>query len=153
MDSKIGEDLIEKLPYGPGFLFVDGIDLIRDDQIQGHYHFKPNWSIFDDHFPELPVVPGVILTECAAQITLAIHGLYLWQTEGNKSEGQFALAEVQMNYFKPVYPNDIVIVRGSPVYFRFNKLKTRVQLSKNDGERVAEGLISGMLTANNWSKS
>ena len=36
-----------------------------------------------------------------------------------------------MDYLKPVYPNEKVIVKGNPIYFRFNKLKTRVVLSNS----------------------
>lgn len=134
------------MPYGPGFLFIDDIQELNTSEIVGHYCFKGNWPVFEEHFPNHPVVPGVFLTECAAQIALATHGLYLTQAEERDvKEVQFALAEVQMEYLRPVYPNETVRVKGNPVYFRFNKLKTRVELSSSKGLVLARGTLSGMV--------
>ena len=146
MERTAGQKLISLLPYGPGFLLVDEIEELNASQIVGHYCFKSDWSVFEEHFPDHPVVPGVYLTECAAQIALATHGLYLTQAvERNMKEVQFALAEVQMDYLNPVYPNEKVIVKGNPIYFRFNKLKTRVVLTNSKGLVLARGTLSGMV--------
>ena len=146
MGNKNYAAYIDRLPYGPNFLFVEGIDHLSATEIRGYFTFKKDWPVFAEHFPGNPVVPGVILTESAAQIALGIHGLFLEEKAGgNVEKGQIAFSEAQMEYLKPVYPSDKLIVKGTPVYYRFNKLKTKVQLFNQEDELIARGILSGML--------
>ncbi|MEZ5404903.1 MAG: hypothetical protein R3F23_01650 [Verrucomicrobiia bacterium] len=55
-------------PHGPGFSFVDSF--VWDDsqkQLTAKKWLDPKLSFFADHFPEKPLMPGVLLVECAAQ--------------------------------------------------------------------------------------
>ena len=146
MERTSGKELISRLPYGPGFLFVDGIQKLNSEEIIGYFSFKSDWPVFSAHFPDHPVVPGVLLTECAAQIALATHGLYLTRSESRDTrEEHFVLTEVHMDYLKPVYPSEIVYVKGNPIYFRFNKLKTKVELRSEEGWYWRKGPSRGWL--------
>jgi len=49
---------------------------------------------------------------------------------------------------KPVLPNEKVIVKSEKIYFRFNKLKCKVQMFNMDEELVCRGEISGMILNN-----
>ena len=71
------EQIISLLPYQKPFLFVEGIDSISEDEIKGHYTFKKDESFYEGHFKNNPITPGVILTECMAQIGLVCLGIYL----------------------------------------------------------------------------
>jgi len=55
------------LPHRDPFLFVDTIDVNDNDTIIARHVFPENEFFFKGHFPEYPVVPGVILVETMAQ--------------------------------------------------------------------------------------
>ncbi len=57
----------ELLPHRDPFLFVDRIERTDEQEITGYKLFKPTEFFFKGHFPEYPVVPGVILVETMAQ--------------------------------------------------------------------------------------
>lgn len=140
------EQIIALLPYEKPFLFVDGIDSISEDGISGHYTFKDDEFFYKGHFKGNPITPGVILTECMAQIGLVCLGIYLLKDELNKTQKpQIALTANQMDFYLPVLPGEKVNVKSEKTVFRFNKLKCKVKMINKDGVLVARGTISGML--------
>ena len=140
------DEIIQLLPYQKPFLFVDGIDTISESGVTGHYRFKEDESFYEGHFKDNPITPGVILTECMAQIGLVCLGIYLLKDELSQSKKpQIALTSHQMDFYLPVLPNEKVTVISEKEVFRFNKLRCKVQLFNEKGELVCRGLISGML--------
>ena len=139
-------DIIKLLPYQKPFLFVDGIFGISDDGVTGYYTFKEDETFYEGHFKNNPITPGVILTECMAQIGLVSLGIYLLKDELDESaKPQIALTSHQMDFYLPVLPNEKVTVISEKEVFRFNKLKCRVKMLNEKGELVCRGVISGML--------
>jgi len=66
MGEKMSE--IEKLlPHREPFLFVDEIVQADDKKIVAKHVFNEKEFFFKGHFPEYPVVPGVVLVETMAQ--------------------------------------------------------------------------------------
>jgi 3-hydroxyacyl-[acyl-carrier-protein] dehydratase len=142
--------IISKLPYGKDFLFVDEILEVDNQHIKGSYFFSKDLAFYASHFKSQPVTPGVILTECAAQIGLACFGIYLTSIEKEVTENQFlVLSENKMDFFKPVYPDENVYVTAQLVYFRFNKLKVEVEIKLANKQIVAKGILAGMLAKTN----
>ena len=139
------EEIIQLLPYQKPFLFVDGIDTISEDGVTGHSTFNEDETFYKGHFKNNPITPGVILTECMAQIGLVCLGIYLLKNELFESvKPQIALTSHQMDFYLPVLPNEKVIVISEKEVFRFNKLKCKVRMLNEKGELVCRGLISGM---------
>ena len=60
--------ILEYLPYEKPFLFVDRLESISEDGCVGYYTFKKEAYFYQGHFKDKPVTPGVLLTECMAQI-------------------------------------------------------------------------------------
>lgn len=140
------KEIIKLLPYQKPFLFVDGIESISEEGVTGHYTFKEDESFYEGHFKNNPITPGVILTECMAQIGLVCLGIYLLKDELDKaSRPQIALTGHQMDYILPVLPNERVTVISEKEVFRFNKLKCKVKMLNEKGDLVCRGQISGML--------
>jgi len=66
-----------KLPHRPPFLLVDKIIHIDNESIAGIKSVTVNEPFFVGHFPEEPVMPGVLIVEAMAQCggILALHGM------------------------------------------------------------------------------
>ena len=139
--------IIQKLPYATPFLFVDELLHINEDEVQGANTFPQDSFFYAGHFKNNPVTPGVILTECCAQIGLVCLGIYIVNKEkGELTEHiKIGLSSSKMEFFIPVYPGEKVVVTSKKVYFRFNKLKCDVKMHNTDGKLVCKGTISGML--------
>ena len=83
-------------PHGPGFSFLDSFEIIEPQKRgRGCKWLDPAAPFFADHFPGNPLMPGVLLIECAAQAA----GV-LWQQSG----GAFLAAVGQFRFRKPVLP-------------------------------------------------
>ena len=136
--------ILEKLPYSKPFLFVDELLSIDENGVTGTFTFDENLDFYKGHFKNNPITPGVILTECMAQIGLVCLGIYLIKNLTENSKVALSLTEIE--FLKPVFPNEKVIVISEKIYFRFNKLKCKVLMKNQKDEIVCEGIISGFVT-------
>ena len=139
--------LISQLPYQDPFLFVDTIEDVSEDFIKGSYTFKATSWFYKGHFKDHPITPGVILTECAAQIGLASLGLFILSQDKNSDIGKIRLAMTSTNieFLKPVLPDEKVIIEAEKIYFRFNKLKSSVKMFNINGDLILRGDIAGVI--------
>ena len=93
-------------PHGPGFSFLDAFEVtVAGREGRGRKWLNPNLPFFTDHFPGQPLMPGVLLIECAAQSAGA-----LWaSTLGAVATTRFSLAQVvQFKLQQPVLPGETV---------------------------------------------
>ena len=144
------ENIIQLLPYQAPFLFVEELTYISENRSEGYYTFKNDEYFYQGHFKEKPITPGVILTEVMAQIGVVCLGIYLLKNDFSEiKKPQIALTSNQVDFFLPVKPKERVKVVSEKIYFRFNKLKCKVQLFNSKNELVCKGMISGMLKVMN----
>ena len=151
MHSRSAE-IISCLPYSHPFLFVDELTEVNENGITGSYTFLKNSFFYEGHFKKNPVTPGVILTECMAQIGVVCLGIFLFSSEGTKtqiSNFKIGLSSTEIDFYKPVFPGDKVTVVSEKEYFRFNKLKCHVQMFDDEGELICRGKIAGMVKPDN----
>jgi 3-hydroxyacyl-[acyl-carrier-protein] dehydratase len=138
------QEIILKLPYSKPFLFVDELLHIDENGVEGTYVFDENLDFYKGHFKDNPVTPGVILTEVMAQIGLVCLGIYILN-DGFNEKTSIALTSTEIEFLKPVFPNEKVTVISEKIYFRFGKLKCNVIMKNEKGERVCSGTIAGMI--------
>jgi 3-hydroxyacyl-[acyl-carrier-protein] dehydratase len=138
------QEIISQLPYSKPFLFVDEIIHIDENGVEGNYIFDENLDFYKGHFKDFPVTPGVILTEVMAQIGVVCLGIFLLNNEFNKMTS-IALTSTDIEFIKPVFPNEKITVFSEKIYFRFGKLKCKVIMKNEKGEVVCTGIIAGMI--------
>lgn len=141
------KEILEQLPYTSPFLFVDRIIHLDEDNAVGEYTFKKDLDFYRGHFKDKPVTPGVILTECCAQIGLVCLGLYLiGKTKEYNPEGTgLTLSSSNMEFISPLYPGEKVKVISEKIYFRFNKLKCKVKMISIEEKLICKGEIAGFI--------
>jgi 3-hydroxyacyl-[acyl-carrier-protein] dehydratase len=138
------QEIIAKLPYSVPFLFVDELISIDENGAAGTFTFDENLEFYKGHFKEKPVTPGVILTEVMAQIGLVCLGIYLLNNEFSKNTS-IALTSTNIDFLKPVFPNEKVTVISEKMYFRFGKLKCKVIMKNENEDVVCRGEIAGII--------
>lgn len=63
------QQIREYLPHRYPFLLVDRVVDVTDNQIFGYKNVSINEEFLQGHFPEYPIMPGVLIIEALAQIS------------------------------------------------------------------------------------
>ena len=138
------QEIISKLPYSSPFLFVDEILHIDENGVEGTFTFNEKLDFYKGHFKENPITPGVILTETMAQIGVVCLGIFILN-DTFSTNTSIALTSTDIEFLKPVLPNEKVTVVSEKIYFRFGKLKCKVFMKNQNDEIVCSGTIAGMI--------
>jgi 3-hydroxyacyl-[acyl-carrier-protein] dehydratase len=93
----------EILPHRYPFLLVDRILELEPERIVGIKNVTINEPFFIGHFPEFPVMPGVLIVESMAQVAGV---LVLSQIEDRKNKLVLLASVEEAKFRKPVRPGD-----------------------------------------------
>ena len=141
------QQLLELVPQQRPFRFVDEIVELDENRILGRYTFRHDENFYAGHFPGNPVTPGVILVESMAQVGVVALGIYLLsfdlpQEDARKYTTFFTDGECEFS--KSVAPGTTVIIRGEKIFWRRMKLRSKIEMSLEDGTLVARATLAGM---------
>jgi len=104
------EQIKEIIPHREPFLMVDSVDeLVVGQSCVGRKKFGEDEYFFKGHFPDYPVVPGVIIVEALAQAG----ALAVLSMEENKGKIAFFAKIENAKFKKQVRPNDEVILTSA----------------------------------------
>jgi len=113
-------DIERIIPQRDPFLFVDELtEVVPGKSASGRKTFSGNEEFFKGHFPGMPIVPGVILIEMAAQVSACI---VLTVPEDAGLFGLFTSVE-KFRFLKKVVPKQTLLVTSNLVSFRHHFVK------------------------------
>ena len=137
------EAIKELIPHRDPFLFVDNCEII----IPGEYGkseklFSRDEYFFKGHFPNNPIVPGVILIEAMAQTAgiVVSHSL-----EKSDEKSVLFMSVSKAKFRKPVYPNDTIQFEVSFINKVHNVYKF-LGIASKENIKVSEAEFSAMIT-------
>lgn len=137
------ERIMEMIPHRYPFLLVDRvINVISGESAVGIKNVTVNENFFQGHFPQKPVMPGVLIIEAMAQ-TAAILVVY---TLGAASEGKlvYFMSVDNARFRKPVGPGDRLELHVFKERSRGNVWKFRAE-GRVDGTLFAEATYAAMI--------
>ncbi|MGE4561090.1 MAG: 3-hydroxyacyl-ACP dehydratase FabZ family protein [Desulfobulbus sp.] len=59
--------ILERLPHRPPFLWLDRVLEMTDEMIRAEKVLDPELDVFRGHYPDYPIMPGVLLCEAVFQ--------------------------------------------------------------------------------------
>jgi len=127
-------DIMKILPHRYPFLLVDKvIEIERGKKAIGIKNVTGNESFFQGHFPQRPIMPGVLLVEAMAQTS----GVVILTNERHRGKVAFFMAADNVKFRKVVHPGDQLQIEVEVIRDKSRTAQTRA-LSKVNGEIVAE---------------
>lgn len=145
------EQIIKLIPHRYPLLLVDKVIAIEPNKsIVGVKNVTFNEPHFTGHFPDKPIMPGVLIIEAMAQAgaIMVIHSgdfnpednlVYFMSIDGAK-------------FRKPVVPGDVLELHIETIQNRGAVWKL-AGVAKVDGQKVAEANFSAMIVNKNKAKN
>lgn len=124
------KDIVKILPHRFPFLLVDRILEVDLEKgiIVGQKNVTINEAFFQGHFPDAPIMPGVLILEALAQA-----GGVLVHLKGQADNKIAVLLNVKNARFRtPVKPGDVLILRGEGQHFSSKGGRIKAQAFVND---------------------
>ncbi|PIZ00490.1 3-hydroxyacyl-[acyl-carrier-protein] dehydratase FabZ [bacterium (Candidatus Howlettbacteria) CG_4_10_14_0_8_um_filter_40_9] len=140
----LGQEGIEKIiPHRFPFLFIDRVyELEIGKKAVGSWAIKGDEWFFQGHFPEYPVVPGVLIAEALAQMgAVAI----LSKAENRGQIALFAGID-SFRFKKEVLPGDVLVLTTELTKVRGSVGKSEAVATVND-KLVASGTLTFAIKA------
>ena len=139
-------EIMELIPHRYPFLMIDRVEDIRlDVSAVGVKNVTINESFFQGHFPERPIMPGVLIVEAMAQTAAVL----VVETLERAAAGKLVyFMTIDMARFrKPVVPGDTLRILVSKLRNRRNVWKFRGE-ARVGSKLVADATFSAMIVDN-----
>ena len=118
------------LPHRYPFLLVDRIVEMEPERIVGIKNVTSNEPFFNGHFPDFPVMPGVLIVEAMAQTA----GVLVLKSLGGRGKKLVLLVAIENARFrKPVVP-------GDQLRMEMTVLKRKASVAKMAGIATVDGV-------------
>lgn len=138
------DQLMQILPHRYPFLMVDRVTRIEGNKITGLKNVCANEPYFQGHFPNHPIMPGVLQLEAIAQVA----GILMLRQAENFGKLAYFMSAESVKWRKPVIPGDTLRIE-------VELLKSRGKIGKAKGvcyvgtEPVSEAEVTFMLVDRN----
>ena len=139
-------EIMELIPHRYPFLMIDRVEDIRVDvSAVGVKNVTINEPFFQGHFPDRPIMPGVLIVEAMAQTAAVL----VVETLDRAAAGKlvyFMTIDVA-RFRKPVVPGDTLRILVSKLRNRRNVWKFRGE-ARVGSKLVADATFSAMIVDN-----
>jgi len=125
------DEIREILPHRYPMLLVDRIDELEAERVVGIKNVTANEPFFSGHFPDFPVMPGVLIVEAMAQVA----GVLVLSGIPDRAKKLVLLVSVDGAKFRrPVRP-------GDQLRIEMKVLKLKASIAKMSGTASVNGLV------------
>ncbi len=125
--------IMEMIPHRYPMLLVDKIvDIVAGESCTGIKNVTINEPFFVGHFPQKPVMPGVMIVEAMAQTSAVL----VMHTLGESSEGRlvYFMSIEEARFRRPIGP-------GDQIHIKVQKQQNRRNVWKFKGEAWVDGVL------------
>jgi 3-hydroxyacyl-[acyl-carrier-protein] dehydratase len=137
--------VLQLLPHRYPFLLVDRIfDMKSDESAVGIKNVTINEPFFQGHFPQFPIMPGVLIIEGLAQTAGALCVNNLAGSAVYKPQLVYFMGIDRAKFRKPVVPGDTVEYHVKKIARKKNMWWFRGE-AKVAGQTVAEAEVGAMV--------
>ena len=135
-------EIMEMIPHRYPFLLVDKVtNVVPNATATGIKNVTMNEPFFQGHFPDHPIMPGVLIIEAMAQTS----AILVIETTGKKADGiVYFMTIEQARFRRPVGPGDRLELHVQKQRSRGNVWKFRGE-AKVDEKLMAEATYSAMI--------
>lgn len=137
------ERIKKMIPHRYPMLMIDRVcDVVRDKSATGIKNVTVNEPYFQGHFPEKPIMPGVLIIEAMAQTSAVL----VVATLGQEGQGRlvYFMSVDQARFRKPITPGDTVYLHIEKLRNRGNVWKFKAE-AKVDGVLMADAIFAAMI--------
>lgn len=97
-------EIKEIIPHRYPFLLIDKVEELTDTKAVGYKNVSINEPFFQGHFPQEPVMPGVLLVEALAQLG----AVAILSQEKFKGKTAYFAGLDKVRFKRKVVPGDVV---------------------------------------------
>jgi UDP-3-O-[3-hydroxymyristoyl] N-acetylglucosamine deacetylase / 3-hydroxyacyl-[acyl-carrier-protein] dehydratase len=132
--------VMKVLPHRYPFLMVDKVTRIDGNKISAVKNVSVNEPYFLGHFPDHPIMPGVLQLEAIAQVA----GILMLRQADNFGKLAYFMSAESVRWRKPVRPGDSLVINVELTKSR-GKIGKAKGVCSVDGEPVSEAEVTFML--------
>lgn len=135
--------IMEMIPHRYPFLLIDRVtEIVPETSAVGVKNVTINEPFFQGHFPNEPIMPGVLIVEAMAQTA----GVLVIASMEQRNEGRlvYFMTIDNARFRKPVGPGDTLKIHVNKVQSRGTVWKFKGE-AKVEGKVVAEATYSAMI--------